>query len=184
MSELADYAAVAEIFGAATIVIGAVFAGFQFVEYRRRRKNQTAVELCRQFSQPELGRAISLIRRLPDGISLKDLHAMDSAYEESAQIVAMAFETMGLLVFKNVASFSMIQDLTGGLLLMMWRKLEIWIKTTRTEQQNPRFAEWVQWLAERMQECESEKQPAYRVHADWNRHRPGTAPRQRPGSEG
>ena len=37
---------------------------------------------------------------------------------------------------------------------MMWRKIETWIHETRIEQDNPRFGEWVQWLAERLQEAE------------------------------
>jgi hypothetical protein len=36
----------------------------------------------------------------------------------------MTFETMGLLVPKDMASFQIVQELTGGLLLMMWRKIE------------------------------------------------------------
>jgi hypothetical protein len=37
----------------------------------------------------------------------------------------MTFETVGLLVPKDMASFQIVQELTGGLLLMMmWRKIE------------------------------------------------------------
>ena len=171
MSNLATYAAVAEIFGAVAIIGGAIFAVIQLTEYRRRRRNQVAAELCRGFAEPELARAVTLIKRLPDGISLDDLQAMHGDYEEAAQIVGMAFETMGLLVYKNIASFQMIQELTGGLLLMMWRKIEVWVETTREDQGNPRFGEWVQWLAERVAECESDMVPAYKAHATWKGHK-------------
>ncbi|MEZ5502041.1 MAG: hypothetical protein R3E50_05060 [Halioglobus sp.] len=93
------------------------------------------------------------------------MQAMDNETEEAAQIVGMMFETMGLMVYRDVASFRLIQELTGGLLLMMWRKLETWIRTTRKEQGNPRFGEWVQWLAERIEERESEMVPAYEAYA-------------------
>jgi hypothetical protein len=56
---------------------------------------------------------VTLIRRLPDAISLSDLRAMESEYEEAAQIFGMAVETMGLLVHENIASFQMIRKLTG-----------------------------------------------------------------------
>ena len=167
MNELATYAALAEILGGATILVGVVFAAVELVEFRRRRRAEVATELFRRFAQPELGRAITLIKRLPDGISIEELESMGGEYEEAAQIVAMAFESMGLLVFREMASFRMIQELTGGLLLMMWRKLEGWIKATREVQGNPRFAEWVQWLAERLDEREADMVPAYLAHADW-----------------
>jgi len=169
MQNLAVYAAVAEIFGALTILIGGVFAAVQYFEYRRRRRGEVAAELCRRFAEPELGRAVTLIRRLPDGISLEELQAMDPEYEEAAQIFGMAIETMGLLVHENIASFQMIRELTGGLVLSSWRKIEVWVKETREEQRNPRFAEWVEWLVDRIAECEEEMVPAYVAHRDWRK---------------
>lgn len=170
MDNLQTYAAIAEIFGTVTILIGGLFAAVQFVEYRRRTRNAAAAELCRRFAEPELARAINLIRRLPDGITLEEFRKLPPEYEQAAQIIGMSFETMGLLVFRNMASFSMIQDLTGGLLLMMWRKIRVWVEDTRREQGTARFGEWVQWLAERLDELEAEKVPAYEAHRGWDRH--------------
>lgn len=167
MSELMTYAAIAEIFGALAIIGGAVFAVFQFSEFRKRRRSQVAAELCGAFAEPELAKAVTLVKRLPDAVSLESLQEMDDEYEAAAQIIGMTFETMGLLVYKDIASFKIVQELTGGLLLMMWRKIEVWIKATRTAEGNPRFGEWVQWLAERVEESEAEMVPAYEAHADW-----------------
>jgi hypothetical protein len=93
-----------------------------------------AADLCRGFTDPELAKAVNLLKSLPDGISLKDLRSLDGDYEEAAQIVGMTFETMGILVHKDIASFQIVQELAGGLLLMMWRKIEISIKETRVRQ--------------------------------------------------
>ena len=165
MDQIVLYSAMAEIFSAITIVIGAIFAGIQYTQYRKRERNRIAGDLCGRFSEPEFARAIALLRRLPDGVDMQTMQSMDVEYEEAAQIVGMVFETMGLMVFKDVASFRLIQDLTGGLLLMMWRKLETWIRTTRIDQGNPRFGEWVQWLAERIAEQEADMIPAYDAYA-------------------
>lgn len=167
MEHLQTIAAMAEIFGALTIVVGGVFAVFQLMEFRKRRKYQVAAELCRQFSDPQFGRAITLIRMLPDGVPVDALREMDPEYEEAAQVVGMAFETMGLLVYRNLASFHLIQELSGGLMLTVWRKLEVWITTTRVESGNPRFGEWMQWLTERVAEHESSMVPAYEAYAHW-----------------
>lgn len=107
------------------------------------------------------------MRSLPDGISLRELQAMEREYETSAQVIAMAFETMGLLVYEHIASFRIVQELAGGLVQMMWRKIGVWAEETRVEQGNPRFAEWVQWLAERMAEREEHVAPAHLAHTRW-----------------
>ena len=61
--DLATYANIAEIFGAVTIVGGAIYAAVQFTESRGRRRDQVSVELFRAFSDSELGRAIALLKR-------------------------------------------------------------------------------------------------------------------------
>ena len=167
MESLQTLAAAAEIFGALTIVGGGVFAVVQLREFRRRRAAQVAAELCRGFSEPELARAVNLLRSLPDGIQPEAVRERGDEVEEAMQIVGMSFETMGLLVYREIASFEIVQELAGGLLLMMWRKLDAWIHAVRVEQGNPRFGEWVQWLAERVAECEPDMVPAHEAHAGW-----------------
>lgn len=161
MVDLYTLAAIAEILGAVAMVGGAVFGIIQVYEYRQRRRLQAAADLCRTFTEPALARSVVLLKSLPDGLSLEEFRNRDSSYEEAAQMVGMAFETMGLLVQKDIASLTIVQELAGGLLLMLWRKIEFQIKDTRTEQNNPRFGEWVQWLVERIQEREHEMQPAF-----------------------
>ncbi len=172
MRTLADFAAAAEIFGALTIVVGGLFAVFQLAEYRRRRSSQVAAELCRGFIEPDLARAVTLLRMLPDDLGLEEVREWGVEYEEAMQIVGMTFETMGLLVHKDIASFQIVQELAGGLLLMMWRKMSAWTKDVRVVQGNPRFGEWTQWLAERIEECEGEMVPAFELHRDWKGRRP------------
>lgn len=167
MDQLSYYAALAEITGVVAIIVGGLFALVQLSEFRKRRRYQVAAELCRAFADPDLGRAVVLIRLLPDGISAQQLRAMGAEYEASAQLVGMAFETMGLQVYEDLASFRIIQSLTGGLLLTLWRKLAVWAEDVRIESGNARFAEWVQWLAERLAEQEQEIVPAHRAFADW-----------------
>ncbi|MEH6568869.1 MAG: hypothetical protein V7709_07340 [Halioglobus sp.] len=164
MESLQHYAAMADIFSAAAIVMGAAFAIFQIMEYRKRQKNQVAAELCRKFSEPEVGKAVTLIGKLPDSVSLATLQSLDNEYEQAAQVIGMTFETMGLLVHRELASFCMTQELAGGLLLMMWKKLDRWLAETRTEQNNPRFGEWMQYLAERIEDSERDMVPAYLAH--------------------
>lgn len=143
----------------------------QLAEYRKRRRTQAAADLCRGFLQPDLARAIILLRSMPDGAGIEEFQARGPEYEEAAQIVGNHFESMGLLVYENIASFRIVQELSGGLLLMMWRKIGTWVEEVRVSSGNPRFGEWVQWLAERMEEREPAIRPAHEAHRDWSGHR-------------
>ena len=84
-------------------------------------------------------------------------------------MIATTYETIAILVFRELASFSMVRELTGGVAIVMWRKLERWMETVRQEQAQPSWAEWFQWLAEQLARdaAEKESHPAYEQFADW-----------------
>jgi hypothetical protein len=172
MADLATLANIAEIFGALTIIGGALFAVVQIREFRKQRREAVAVELIRSFHDPELARAVNLIRDLPDNVSAEELRSKGSEYESSAIMVSTTYETIGFLVFREMSSFSMVRELTGGLAVVMWRKLARWQDTVRQEQSQPSWAEWFQWLAEQLARDSEQKEarPAYQEFADW---RPG-----------
>ncbi len=166
MSDLTTYAAMAEIFAATTVMVGALFAVLKFREHRMRRQCHVAAELCRTFTEPSLANALVVLMSLPDGLRLADFQELDSVYPEAAQVVGMAFESMGILVQKDIASLQIVQELAGGLLLMSWRKIEYYLRDTRVEQNNPRFGEWVEWLVDRIQEREADMEPAFLMYAE------------------
>jgi hypothetical protein len=114
IENLNTYAAIADIIGAVTIFSGAFFAVFQMLEFRRGRRYQAAADLCKEFTKPDMAQSVTLLKPLPDGLSSADIQARGSEYEEAALTIGMTFETMGLLVHKDILSFPIIQELTGG----------------------------------------------------------------------
>ncbi len=158
---------IGQLIGAVAITVGLIFGWFQFREFRKRRQNAVAVELVRSFLSADFAHAVSQIRLLPDGISAEELRERGSEYEESAILVTTTFETMGLLTFRRIAPFSLVQELTGGLVVVAWRKLSVWLETIREEQSQPSWAEWFQWLAERLIDRKTKSQPAYLKYKNW-----------------
>lgn len=169
MLELQTLANLAEIFGAVTVIAGLFFALTQLREFKRQRRDAIAAELMRSFYNPELARAVQLIRKLPDGVGAAELRGRGTDHEAAAILVCTTYETMGLLVFRGIAPFSMVRELTGGLAVTMWRKLGLWLDDMRTELDQPSWAEWFQWLAQRLDEARTEDpwRPAFERHADW-----------------
>jgi hypothetical protein len=169
MTDLTTLANLAEILSGAAVLGGASFALFQLREYRRQRRENAAAELVRSFYNPEFARAVRLIRLLPDGCPAAELRAKGAEYEEAAILVSFAFETFGLLVFRGVTPFSIVEELTGGLALLMWRKLERWQRDVRVESAQASWAEWFQWLAERLLERAraGSQPPAHEAFSSW-----------------
>jgi len=164
---LETIANVSQIIGAGTIITAVIFGSFQIREYRKRRENMVAAELMRSFLSSDFARAVSLIRTLPEAISADDLRSLGPEYEQAAILITTTFETMGLLAFRNIAPFSLVQELAGGLIIVTWKKLSVWLNTVRKEQSQPSWAEWFQWLAQQMLRVKPDSEPAYIKHQDW-----------------
>jgi hypothetical protein len=168
--DLTMLANLADVAGGVAILGGGAFAVVQFREFREQRRQAAAVELVRSFSEPAHANAVNLIQELPDGASAELLRSKGRDYERAATMIAITYETIGLLVFRGMASFSMVSDLTGGLTVVMWRKLAPWVATVRQEQGHRSFAEWFQWLAEQLEREREQKEsrPAYERYAGWH----------------
>ena len=169
MNDLSTLADLADILGVIAIVVGGLFAVVQLREFREQRRQAVAVELVRTFSEVEHANAINLIQELPDAAGAELLRAKGREYERAATMMAVTYETIGLLVYREMASFALVQELAGGLTVVMWRKLQAWVATVRQEQDHPRFAEWFQWLAEQLARDSSEQklEPAQLRYASW-----------------
>jgi hypothetical protein len=165
LQELANYA---EIIGTLIVIGGIAFGLFQLFEIRKQRRDIVAGELMRTFYNVELADAVALIRTLPDHCPPAELRQRGAQYERAAIIVSTTFETMGLLVFKRIADYETVQQLAGGLVVVVWRKLDAWLAQVRTEQVQPSWAEWFQWLAEQSAARKDESRPAYIEYKDWN----------------
>ncbi len=165
--EIDSLANFAQIISAGTIVTGVIFGILQIRYYRTEQRNAVATEIMQSFYSRDMAESITLIRRLPDGISAEELRAMGEDVEEAAISVSMTFETMGLLLHKEIAPEDLVIDLVGGLAPVIWRKLENWEETVRVEQDHPTWAEWFQWLAQYTEDIKLEREPAFIAHKDW-----------------
>ncbi len=167
--ELGTMADIADVLGGIIVVGGAVFALVQLREFRSQRRDAVAVEIIRSFQDTEFSRVLNLVRELPDGASLEDLRERGAGYHSAAMTVATYYESIALLVFRRIVPFAIVRELTGGICVVAWRKLATWTMQVRQEQHHDSFAEWFQWLAERLMESDEDKNanPAYRRYANW-----------------
>jgi hypothetical protein len=169
MTELNVIANISEIVGGLAILLGGIFAVVQLNEFREQRRQAAAVELVRSFTEPAHANAVNMLQELPDQASAELLRSKGREYERAAVMISVTYEVIGLLVFRRIASFDLVRELTGGLTVVMWRKIGPWVQTVREEQGHRSFAEWFQWLAEQLarEGADKEANPAYEKYAGW-----------------
>ncbi len=170
MTDLETLANLAEVFGTLTIIGGLLFAVIQIRQYRQQLRETATLELMNKFQSPEFAQAFRILRSLPEDVPSSELIANHPETEAAAMFVCSVYETVGVLVFRRILPFQVVEDLTGGAIALCWRKLHAWIEEIRVETGNDRVFEWFQWLVERCAEqkqIESKSLPAYKAHQNW-----------------
>ena len=165
--QLSNLVDLSQLLVAITVVVGTVFGLLQLSEFKRQRRESTAGELMRSFMGVEFARAQAIVMRLPDGIPAADLRSLGSEVEQAAVLVCTTCESMGVMVFERITPFPLVLNLAGGLVVVLWRKLEPWVVELRKEQSNPADSEWFQWLAHQCEQRKSTTLPAYVIHRNW-----------------
>lgn len=163
----------AQLAGTATIIGGTAFALMQLREFRIQRRHAAAGELMRTFMGAEFADAMSIVMNIPDASCAEEVRVMGPNVERAATLICTTFETIGVLVYEQVTPFPLVMELTGGSVVVLWRKLGPWVVQLRKESSNPCDSEWFQWLAEQCEWPGATKVPAYMKHRGWAARRYG-----------
>lgn len=143
---------IAEILGASTIVGGVVFALLQINQMRRQRRDAAAIAFIDSVQNGEFARAYLRVLQLPDDISFAELREREPKYEEAAIFLATNFETVGLMVYRDLVDFEIVRDLIGDAVVAIWRKLRRWTFEMREQQHRDTVFDWFEWLAGKLED--------------------------------
>lgn len=150
--DLNTLANLAEIFGLFTIVGGVAFGLVQMKQMRQQRRDAAAIAFLDSVQDGEFARAYMRVLQLPDDISLDDLRERETKYEEAAIFLATNFETVGLMVFRDLVEFGIVRDLIGDAVVAIWKKLNRWTFDLREQQGRDTVFDWFEWLALQLDE--------------------------------
>ncbi|MEM9301049.1 MAG: hypothetical protein AAGE01_03005 [Pseudomonadota bacterium] len=170
MDSLSQWANIAEIFSALTVVFGVSFGAIQLMYYRRQRQDLAAIELVKTFQGRRFTSAIRLILTLPTQCTTSDISNEGTEMEDAAMTVANTVEAIGLMVHQRTLDIDTARNLMGGLVMGSWTRLKCWVEQQRVDLERDDFGEWYQWLAERLLErCDSEdhRAPAHIRERNW-----------------
>ncbi len=132
------------------LVFGAIFAGYQFMLHRKELSDTASLQVLTQLQSPEFQHAYTQVWELPVDATPAQWREAGQSYEEAAETVAMTFETLGVMVHSRMVPLDVVDQVIGGFLRESWRRTHLYFEAKRERLENPRIAEWYQWLAERV----------------------------------
>jgi hypothetical protein len=151
-------------------LVGAlIFAALQLRSGNRVREEQAAITLIESALDAVLAQPITLLAEISPHPTPEELDSFGPDVNRSIQEIAFRIETVGYLVYRRVISIESVEDLMGGMIGFWWARIKPFSERDRERTGNLRLYEWVQWLAERIEErLDGEpKEPAYSAHARW-----------------
>lgn len=83
--------------------------------------------------------------------------------------LSIRLEPVGYMIFCRIITLKTVDDLIGGVAMVIWSRAKEWSDEYRRSTNNPKFNEWVEWLADRITERRTrlQSEPAPRQHRSW-----------------
>jgi len=167
MNDLSRLADMAEILGALVVIGGLIFAVMQMRNIRQQRREMAAIELFRFFGNADFNMAYEKVMKLPDGLSNEEIEVRHPGLEHCAMLICTTMENIGVMTYRRIVPFLVVDNLIGSSTVILWQKLERWVHDLREELGSEYAFEWFQWLAERLDELDEHGQPAHLAHKSW-----------------
>ena len=152
-----------------TVLLGLTFAGMELRQVRVAQESQVVLQFFETMNSPEYIDASELIQSLPDGLSASQIRKQ-LTQEQMQRItqLRLAYEALGLMVYRGDVSIEWVDELFRFLLLQSWEKLKPLTMELREETGYAGIMEWNQWLVERLRErSDLQPIPAYEAYSDW-----------------
>jgi hypothetical protein len=168
MTDFSRLANMAEIFSAIVVIGGIIFAVIQMRQTRQQRRELAAIELFRSFGSPAFADAYRNVLHYPDGVNAKQLKQEYPDGEQFAMMICTTLESVGVMMYQRIVPSAVVNNLIGSSTIILWRKLETWVRDLRIELDNPFAFEWFQWLAMTLSDLQNDSdRPAYEAHTEW-----------------
>lgn len=135
----------------AAVIVGVAFGLIQLRQLRVQREIQAGIELLRPLHSPMMPENVMALHALPEGLSAKQI--ADRLGERLGSVLAVLglFESLGPVVARGHIPIDMYADSYRGVTVLCWKKMRPWIEERRRHGW-PNLYEWLEWLAERMED--------------------------------
>lgn len=151
------------------IVAGIAVALVQLRQFRLSRQREAALEMLRSFQTVPFVRGLRTIFAMPDGLSAEAFEQAAGEHMDDIFCVFTTMESLGILVCRGEVALDLVDDFFSGAIVLTYERSRAYLEDLRASSGRETIGEWVQWLAERMIERESDTPPvpAHIAHRDW-----------------
>jgi hypothetical protein len=152
-----------------TLIGALIFAGLQVRVASRMRAEQAALAIVEAIQSEGWSHSLSVIIHLPDDVTPEQIDERGPECTQAIEDYGVRIETVGYMVFRGIIAIETIEQLLGGAITLFWARARPWIERDRQRAASGRQFEWVQWLAERLEQRKTGRtaEPAYLKYADW-----------------
>ena len=150
------------------VTVGVVFGLIQLRQLTLQREIQVGLELLRTFQVPRVAEAQHALHSLPEGLTEEQFrNELGDQYGAVMSMLAM-LESLGPLVAQGHLPIEMYAEQYRRITVISWNKVRPYVEQRRREGW-PNLFEWLQWLAERMEDRSHlpSNKPAFERLADW-----------------
>lgn len=162
-----DLNTIANVSTAITVLSGLIFGIVQLTDAQRKRRHIAAIEAAHGFLTPELRGAFRRILMEDAPLDVESFRE-NPGLTNDAEVIIYSAEAFGVMVYERAIGLHTIDRLMGGFLRSAWRHLARYVDAERRVY-GVNFAEWYQWLVERLEEhpAPGKQEGAYLAHRAW-----------------
>lgn len=164
-----DVYLVFDILSKLAIIAAGAFAAIQLVQIKRQRSRESALQLLNSVQTPELIDAMNIVYGIPLGLTKKEIETHLGEKLPKVMHMHMQLESIGLLVFKKELKLELVTEFMRGPILLFWGSMKNYFFEVRKTKNDQNYGEWVQWLAEQVENKEFKKstKPAHIAYKNW-----------------
>lgn len=160
------------ILNTVAIIAAGIFAAVQLLQLKKQRSRESALQMLNSVQTPEFIDALNIIYNLPEALTKQEIE--DQLGDKLSHVLVMfvKLESLGLLVFKREIKIDLVADFMRGPIILFWTKMKNYFIESRKSNNDENFGEWVQWLAEQIEnELATKKndKPAHLNYKNWKK---------------
>jgi len=166
-----DLSTLANIATALTVLTAVIFGLIEARHLRRDREERAALEAVHAMLTPAYMEFFLLIQTtLPENASPAEVESNVDTLR-AVRSIGLVIEGLGYSVFERVVPLRIVDNLVGGNIRIIWRKLRRYVEFERERSGSQKTFEWFQWLAEQLDRYQQGKTSlqigAHEAYRDW-----------------
>ena len=165
-----DLSTLANVATALTVLFGVIFALIETRRLRRDREERAALEAVHAMLTPAYMDSFLVVQTIRDGATAEEIES-DPNTLRAARSVGVVIEGLGYSVFERIVPLRIVDNLVGGNIRVIWRKLRPYVEYERKRSGSQKTFEWFQWLSEQLEKYDQGKTSlalgAHEAYRDW-----------------